>query len=216
MTTRSVAANSRTLEKKMWSRIFDDGLFDIYLGVVFINVAVFMVAGDLGGSYGIAIYAVVLLAGHQAYVAAKRRITLPRVGYFKPSQQHRKRFGVVGAISVSVSILMVAATTLAVTGAFTGGIPLVLVLFGILAIKMVVLFSLAGHYLGVVRFYGYAVLGAVGMVGAEIAVATAEVGRNWDVVAMFGVPGVVMIPIGIVMLSRFIRAYPIRETNHVV
>jgi hypothetical protein len=211
-----MASNSRTLEKKMWSRIFDDGLFDIYLGVVFINVVVWRAATELGRSYGVAIFVLVLLASHPAYVAAKRRITLPRVGYFKPSQQHQTRFGVVGAISVSVTILMVAATTLAVTGAFTSGIPFLLVLFGILAIKMVLIFSLAGHYLGVVRFYGYAMLGAAGMVGAEIAVATADIGRGWDLVAMFGLPAVVMVPTGIVMLSRFIRAYPMRETNHVV
>jgi len=211
-----MTSNSRTLEKKMWSRVFDDGLFDIYLGVLFLNVAVWMMAGDLGLSYGIALFVVVLLASNPVYVAAKRRVTLPRVGYFKPSQQHRTRFGVIGAVSVSVTVLMVGATTLAVTGAFTGGIPLLLILFGILAIKMVVMFSLAAHYLGVVRFYGYAILGAVGMVGAEIAVATMDIGRGWDIVAMFGLPAVVMIPTGIVMLSRFIRAYPLRETNQVV
>jgi hypothetical protein len=110
---------------------------------------------------------------------------------------------------------MVAATMLAVTGAFTSGVPLLLVLFGVLAIKMVIMFSLAAHYLGVARFYGYAILGAAGIVGAEIAVATADIGRGWDVVAMFGAPAIVMLPTGLVLLSRFTRAYPLRGTNQV-
>jgi len=210
-----MATSSRTLEKKMWSRVFDDGLFDIYLGAVFANVAVWMIAGGLGQSYGVAVYVLVLLVSYRAYVTAKRRITLPRVGYFKPSRRHRTRFGVVGAISVSVTILLVAATMPAVTGAFTGGIPVLLVLFGILAVKMVVLFSLAAHYLGVVRFYGYAVLGAAGMVGAEIAVATAGIERGWDVATLFGVPAIAMLPTGLVLLSRFTRAYPLRENDQV-
>ncbi|RLE14993.1 MAG: hypothetical protein DRJ28_04770 [Actinobacteria bacterium] len=77
MTTRSMASKGRTLENKMWSRVFDDGLFDIYLGVLFLNVVVWMMAGDLGLSYGIAIYLVVLLGSNPVYVAAKRHIMLP-------------------------------------------------------------------------------------------------------------------------------------------
>jgi len=176
MTTRSMASKGRTLENKMWSRVFDDGL---------------------------------LLGSNPVYVAAKRRITLPRVGYFKPNQKHRTRAGVVGAIAVSVSILMVGATMMAVTGSFASGVPLLLILFGILAVKMVVMFSLAAYYLGVARFYGYAILGAVGMAGAEIAVATTDTGRWWDVIAMFGLPAIVMVPTGVVLLSRFVRAYPL-------
>ncbi|HDH26168.1 MAG TPA: hypothetical protein ENH00_08255 [Actinobacteria bacterium] len=79
-------------------------------------------------------------------VAVKRCITLPRVGYFRPSRRHRTRFGVVGAISVSVTIPLVAVTMPAVTGACAGGIPLLLILFGVPALKMVVLFGLAAHH----------------------------------------------------------------------
>jgi hypothetical protein len=103
---------------------------------------------------------------------------------------------------------MVATTVLAVTGTFSGDIPLTLVLFGVLALKMVVLFSLAAHFFGVTRFYAYAALGAAGMVGAEIAVATADVARGWDVIAMFGAPAIVMLPTGLVLLSRFLKDYP--------
>jgi len=104
---------------------------------------------------------------------------------------------------------MVGATMMAVTGSFASGVPLLLILFGILAVKMVVMFSLAAYYLGVARFYGYAILGAVGMAGAEIAVATTDTGRWWDVIAMFGLPAIVMVPTGVVLLSRFVRAYPL-------
>lgn len=200
----------KTLEQKMWTRVFDDGLWDLYLFVVFVNVAIYMLGGELGWTLveTVVPFFVVLLGAHQLLMAAKRRITAPRIGYFKPHKKRRTEIGVVGGISVAVSILMLAATILAVTGTFSDSIPLTLVLFGVLALKMVVLFSLAAHFLGVARFYVYAGLGAAGMVGAEIAVATADVGRGWDVVAMFGVPAIAMLPIGAVLLTRFVKAYP--------
>ena len=203
----------RTLEKKMWGRVFDDGLFDLYLGVLFANVAAFMLAGAVEQSPPTAIYVVVLLATYQVYVAAKRRITVPRLGHFKPAAKHRRRFGVVGAISVSVSVLMVVATMLAATGVFSDGIPLVVILFGVLAVKLVVLFSAAAYYLGVLRFYVYAALGAAGYAGAELAVASADIDRGWDIVAMFGAPALAMIPTGIILLRRFIRVYSVREAD---
>jgi hypothetical protein len=199
----------------MWGRVFDDGLFDHYLGALFVNVAAFMLAGELGQSQGAAIYFVVLLVIYQLYAVAKRRITVPRLGHFKPGEKHRRRFGAVGAVSVGVSVLMLVTTVAAVTGAFSDGVPLLLILFSVLAVKMVTLFSLAAYYLGVLRFYVYAALGAAGMAGAEIVVATADVGRGWDVVAMFGVPALVMLPTGVVLLTRFIKAYPLHEAYEV-
>lgn len=200
----------RTLEQKMWSRVFDDGLWDLYLGIVFLNVMAYMLGGELGWSISDTIipFFFVLLGAHPLLKFAKERYTAPRIGYFTPSKKRRASMGVVGAISVAVSILMVATTTLAVTGALSGDIPLTLILFGILAFKMVVLFSLAAHFLGVTRFYLYAALGAAGMVGAEIAVAVSDVQRGWDVIAMFGAPGLIMIPTGFILLARFLKAYP--------
>lgn len=202
-----------TLERKIWTRVFEDGLWDLYLCIVFTNVAIFMLGGELGWSVAQTVFPfiAVLLGAHQLLMAAKRRITAPRIGYFKPHEKRRTEIGTVGAISVSISILMVATTVLAVTGAFSDGIPLVLVLFGVLALKMVVLFSLAAHFLGVTRFYAYAALGAAGMVGAELAVAIADVERGWDVIAMFGAPAVVMLPVGLVLLNRFLKTHPTVE-----
>ena len=199
----------------MWGRVFEDGLFDLYLAAVFVNVAAFMIASELEQSQSAVIYFVVLLASYQVYLAAKRRITVPRLGHFKPAEKHRRRFGAVGAVSVAVSILMLVTTMLAVTGVFSDGAPLLLILFSVLAIKMVALFSLAAYYLGVHRFYVYAALGAAGMAGGEIAVAAGDAGRGWDVVAMFGVPALVMLPTGLVLLTRFIRAYPLHEVADV-
>ncbi len=121
----------------------------------------------------------------------------------------------VGSISVSVSILMLVATMLAVAGALSDGVPILLILFGVLAIKMVVLFSLAAYYLGVQRFYIYAALGAAGMAGSEIAVVAADIGRGWDVVAMFGAPALLMLPTGAVLLARFIKTYPLDKVHEI-
>jgi hypothetical protein len=71
------------------------------------------------------------------------------------------------------------------------------------------MFSLAAYFMGVKRFYLYALLAAAGMLGSEIAVATWDISRGWDFVGMLGLPVAVMLPTGAVLLTRFLRDYPV-------
>ena len=68
-------------------------------------------------------------------------------------------------------------TSLAASGAFSDGVLTIAVIFGVFALKAVLMFSLAAYFMGVKRFYLYALLAATGMRGAESAVAV------WDVEA---------------------------------
>ena len=207
--------DSKALERKAWGRVFQDGIFDIYVGLVLLNAAVWMAAAELGSSYadtaGPAFVWLLLALG--LYRAAKQRITAPRLGQFEIERRRTSKARLAAGISVGVLVLLVAFTALAVFVEFPDGFPLALVLFGILALQAVVLFSLGAYFTGVQRFYLYGILAAVGFAAAEVLVATQDLARGWDVVGTLGLPALVMLPVGAVLLKRFLRDYPVEDSS---
>jgi len=209
------APSEKALERKIWSRVFEDGLWDLYLGALFLNVVVWMTSGHLGYAWGdtgvtsIAVLILVLLA----FQTAKKRITAPRLGYFEIQKKRTSKYRLAAVLSAGITAALVVMTILRVGGLFKGGVPFVLVLFGILALKGVVLFSLGAHFWGLERFYVYAMLLLAGFLGSEVLVATQGIDRGWDIVGMLGLPAIVMLPVGVTLLVRFLRKYPLQEAE---
>src|SRR5680860_846335 len=114
------ATRGRSLERKAWGRVFNDGLWDIYVGALFANVVLYMTAGELGWSYGDTavppIIVLILAAGLQRF--AKQRITEPRIGHFKIERRRLsgKRLGLF--LTLIVTLMLVVFTILAGSGAF--------------------------------------------------------------------------------------------------
>jgi len=203
-------ARGAAFEKKAWRRVFEDGLYDLFLAVVFLNVAVWMAAAELDLAYGetAAPAGGVLLLAFLMFRFLKQRVTVPRLGHFRIQRERTSKFRLAGALSVCLLVLMVGATFLAGTGAFETGVSFVVVLFGLLALKAVVLFSFGAFLTGVSRFYLYGALAAVGMTAAQVCIAVLDLPEGWSVVGIFGLPALLMIPTGVVLLTRFVRAYP--------
>jgi hypothetical protein len=207
------SALGKTLERKAWGRFFNDGIFDIYLGVLFANVALWMVAAELDLNYGstaVPAVIVLLLAG-VFYRLAKKRITVPRMGHFVIESRRTRKIHVARAIGVGVTAILVAATVLWGVGAYPTGPSTAVILFGVVALEAVTLFSLGAYFLGVERFYVYGLLCVAGFLGAEIVVARSSLGHGWALVGLFGMPALVLTPTGIVLLVRFVRTYAARE-----
>ncbi len=203
----------KALERRAWARMTNDGIMDIYLGVLFLNVVVWMIAGELGYAYSDTAIPplIVLISAPIIYQVAKLKITKPRVGHFKIEKRRlsKKRLGLF--LSVVVTAMLVVFTSLAAAGAFPEGLPVSLIIFGVFGLQFVLGFSLAAYFLGIQRFYTYALLGAVGWVGSEILVAYEGISRGWDVVGILGLPALALFPVGIVLLMRFLRENPVRE-----
>jgi hypothetical protein len=204
-------AHPAAFEKKAWRRVFEDGLFDLFLAVVFLNVAVWMVAAELDLAYGetAAPAGGFLLLAFLAFRILKQRVTVPRLGHFRIQRKRTSKLRLAGALSVSLLVLMVGLTFAAGSGAFETGVSFPVVLFGLLALKAVVLFSLGAHFTGVSRFYLYGGLAAAGMAAAQACISAGSLPPGWSVVGMFGLPALAMVPIGAVQLTRFLRAYPV-------
>jgi hypothetical protein len=202
---------ANTLERKAWRRVFGDGLWDLYLGAVFANVAVWMAASLLGWSVGQTAVPFVgfLIVMLGVFRQAKPRITEPRVGYFKIASGRARPITRSAYVGVAVTVLLVAVTFIAGITGVPADVPFATTLFGIVALQMALMFGLAAYALGVRRFFAYAALGAAGYVGSEALTAARGADHGWDIVAMFGLPAMAMLPIGTVLLVRFLRAYPL-------
>jgi len=191
----------RKIERKAYLAYFEDGLWDMVIGLFILCFGIDMATGSPSSSF---VLPCVMAIGW----AVKRWITYPRIGYvrFAPARQLRIRK------SMGVLVLLLFLTALsglvplfALSG--RGGLPTGLVswvkehtllLFGGVWAIMVAALALL---FGVKRFYAYAAIVMGSFVGGYLF----EVEPYW----YFLVPGGVIVLLGLVMLIRFLTMYPI-------
>src|SRR5512137_408065 len=94
--------DTKDLERKAWRSVFQDGLWDIALGIVFLGPGL-NIALNLPQRGGYLLYAAMVALSIVLVRIGKQRITVPRLGWvrFGPRGERRRRNAViVGAIGV--------------------------------------------------------------------------------------------------------------------
>jgi hypothetical protein len=89
----SIPLDLKQLEQKAWRSTYEDGLWDIYYGLIVICMGLFIYRPEVGYSAANIVFLVVAMAGcYGLFAAGKRWITLPRLGQVKfgPARQKRK------------------------------------------------------------------------------------------------------------------------------
>ena len=93
--------NLKELELKAWKSTFQDGLWDIMLGLVFFVPAVtgLFIEND---------YAMIPLyfAAIILFVTAKKRFTIPRIGFVRFGEQRRKKGYIIALILTGIVFLI--------------------------------------------------------------------------------------------------------------
>jgi MFS family permease len=198
-----------TLEREVFRKFHEDGLFDIYLGAL---LGIMGAAGWLtevfdSPAWGMTLYASLVLLVMGAFALARRRIVKPRLGTFKPSAPRKRKITMVRLVllgSVIVGLLLFWAFAEANSGVDTLRAFMPAIWFA----NAMVVFGAIGYYLDVPRFYLYGVL-----FGLPLAVDTALT-RYADVslppAALFGVAGLITIAVGAYKFAGFLRDYPVR------
>ncbi|MDH5684620.1 MAG: hypothetical protein OEZ20_09175, partial [candidate division WOR-3 bacterium] len=73
----------KEMEKKAWRTYFGDGIWDIYLGLIFIGMGFLAVLDKIGASellrYGQ--FGLLMSLGIIILTIGKKKITIPRLGY---------------------------------------------------------------------------------------------------------------------------------------
>lgn len=103
--------NLKELERKAWRSTYEDGLWDIYYGLIVICVGFFVYRPESGYSPTNIVFMVVAMAVcYGLFMAGKRWITLPRMGQVKfgPERQKRKsRLAIWLAVIVAIQVVVV-------------------------------------------------------------------------------------------------------------
>ena len=198
------------LERDAFRRFYEDGVFDIYLGVMML---VFFASSALwetleseliayAGMLGLALLITVPL------LAYRRRLLRERLGTFEPGPARklrisRTRWVLLG--SVLLGLIVFGVTTLALVGPESVDWLTVIVPVAWF-VNAVLVFGLMAYNLDVPRFYAYGLV--AGLLMPLMIWPDALWGIEVPAWAVFGVAGVAVIAYGVVKLRRFLRQYP--------
>ena len=203
----------KKIEKKAWTSYFQDGLWDILLGLILLNFGIAPLIEDITGITYLLSYNVVLIVAFIIFYSGKKYITTPRLGKVKFSAERKtkqKKTTLVVALSVLFGLIVFA---FAATDflSFKTTIYFGAILFGINA---VIVFSVMAFFLDFNRLYVYGWFFALSIVIVEIS--RPYVSSTFDNIIGFGIFGGIILLIGIAYLIRFIQKYPLQteETFH--
>jgi len=203
------AMDLKDLEKRAYASSFEDGLWDIFLGIVLFAMFSELLFSAIGVSWGyiipeptgnLSVSQVLLTAlALLVFFAGKRLITLPRMGVarFGPRRKARLwRIGIVFVITAIVGLLF----ALEVVPSMALPLPLIawIMVSGLG-------FGLAAYLLDFSRLYLYAALFAASPVSFVLLKRAGFPIAGLSVVA---VSAAIMIAVGIVLLFRFSKKYP--------
>ena len=212
--------NLKELERRAFRSTFQDGLWDIFLGLLLLNVGIGTVVGGMLGDAELppaSLVRIMLIIVPWPFVvliafwAGKKFITTPRIGLVKFGPQRKAKMRNMRAVlfvSVLLLVIMVFWGWAAMGNGlpqWMRGIPLPLYVW---PVQTIVVFGLAAYFLDVPRFYAYGVLYGLPLPVGMLLVKNTDVTALGSVVITYGVPVGVMVLIGMILFVRFLRQYP--------
>lgn len=207
----------KQLERKVWTAFFEDGIWDIYLGMLLMAMAVGALLTDVGvpESNQVIVYLLLIVGAMLFLWAGKRFITIPRIGRVRFGSKGKSRIGkavILMTISALVGLLAFVIAALSAKGSLPRSFPADLLLPAIWVANMIIVFSLAAYFLRFNRLY---LIGVMFAVGVPLDIILKELTHRDLTFVAFGMPALVILAVGIVVLVRFLRRYPksIEETT---
>lgn len=196
------------MEKKAWISTFQDGLWDIYFGLLIMGIGFSWLGRFLGlpETLGVLLTLISWDIGDMfIFFLAKKYITRPRMGFVKFGHIRKKRNKLLAfflALSVAFTLVTLIFTIL---GIFQLQLPgfMVMLLIGLLFITLP--FSLIAYFLQLKRLYVYAILGGFGLFISHIL--SPIVGAPYDDIITFGGIGFAITITGIIIFIKFLKRY---------
>lgn len=195
----------KQMEKKAWQIYFGDGIWDIYLGLIFVGMGLLAVFERSGApdllKYGQ--FGLLLGFGIFILIIGKRKITIPRLGYveFGPKRKRNKTLVTI-LLTISAVFGLVVMVLFMLARDFMPGLltllknPLFFPLF--MAGWFTLVFGVMAWFLDFSRLYIHAIL-----IGSSLVLSL-----YFKLFILLVIVGAIILAIGIIYLIRFIHKYP--------
>jgi hypothetical protein len=202
--------NLNEIEKKAFRSTFQDGFWDIFLGLTLLAGAVAALLANSGVSEGlimtifVALQALVLLV----FIVGKKRITIPRMGFVKfgPKRERKIWKSRITLVASVLAGLLVFLAALLIQSQSTARPKIVFLFPAAWVANSIIVFSLLAYYLDCTRLYAYGVLFALPM---PVDMLVNELLGVKVITIALAVPAAIMLLVGTVLLTRFLRDYPL-------
>jgi hypothetical protein len=198
------------LEKKAWRSAFQDGIWDIYFGLLFLGLGI----TPFGESFGLPEELgtmIILLCWNSITVLflilSKKFITIPRLGFVKfgtKRKKLKKRLLAFLSFNLILALIFIFINISGIFESLNVGVFFEPLIIGLLLITVPL--SVLAYFLEFHRLYIYAIIFGMGFFNSELLFPL--VGSPLDLFLSLGLVGIIVILIGSVYLARFIRKYP--------
>jgi uncharacterized membrane protein len=193
---------------------FEDGLWDLMLGVIFMALAVYPLTRQwLGPEWNLVLFVVLLGVVVFVQQLLRRRLSGPRIGRVVPRRTPKLRLVlIVLVLMVASTLVLVLVTLLQPAGSGstletrTGGVRSYTMEY-IVLLSLVALFSLMAYLFSVPRLYLYGWLLGLGNLGSVILSHQA----GWIFNLPLAVAAGIILIVGVVLLTDFLRRYPVHQ-----
>jgi hypothetical protein len=206
----SLNINLKELERKAWMSYFQDGLWDIYLGLLLLAMAVWALLSDVGfsESWGMALFIGLEVLAMLVLWVGKKVITVPRMGRVKFGPRRKAKLNWVRVVLL-LSVLVgagVLVAGLAMRGNRLEQLSVAFLFPAAWVVNAVVVFSLGAYFLDFSRLYLIGIMYALPVPLDIVFRKFSDIDLSF---LAFGAPAMVILIIGLVMFARFLREYPL-------
>jgi len=211
----SEAINLRDVQRRTKQlSTFEDGLWDLLLGSIFMLLAFYPITRELlGPTWNMAFFLFLLAFLVVGQLVARHFISGPRMGYVQPRRTPQMRLLLIVTVVMFLLTLGLVLLTLFSPGWLSSGsepsTPSLVRSYGVEWIVVFVMggiFSVMGYKFGVARLYFYGWMLGLANLASVYMTHTA----GWTFLLPAAIAAGIILVIGFTLLLRFLRNYPIR------
>jgi hypothetical protein len=193
---------------------FEDGLWDLLLGIIFMFLAIYPVTRELlGPVWNLVLFLSLLALMIVAQLLVRHLVSEPRIGYVRPRRSPKLRLlGIIAVVMVLITFGLVVLTLLGAGPLSTPAVPAGASAGRSYTVELITLlvmgglFSAMGYLFGVKRMYFYGWMLGLANLASVYMVHNA----GWTFLIPMAIAAGVILLIGFVRLVRFLRKYPPR------
>jgi hypothetical protein len=212
----STQLNLKEIERKAFRSTYQDGLWDIYMGLVVLGMAFFIYRPAAGYSaMNIILMGLILALAYGLFWAAKKYITLPRMGQVRFGlirKQKKKTLAIILGVFVLLQAGLVVLTAFGwldramgarLNGLFTGLVPERILVAAIGSLMLGISMIVSAFFADFPRGYYLAVMMALAVF--------LMIYLNQPVYALI-IAGLIILP-GLVLFVRFLKTHPLHRQD---